>query len=269
MSAQLSAASDPSGKDGKNSQSTAVLGVVVLAFVLSLLVVLIGRAFGSDDTPQVTGSEQVILDPSIDVSIDANIPPATAPTPSTIEIPDVPLDPVVTTTVPPTTTISPLVDPADLTGAKVNLSGLLVSTPPGFVVLSESDSSAVVQRDSSVATFTVSPKSQVGNSASNKLADYLDRTVNDVLVNVKAGQVTPVAVNGFVDAASVELRAASQGTNTPVYAHISIAVAPDGRVWTLEYSTSSGTSLTTVKSELQQLFAGFFGAATKATAVID
>ena len=269
MSTQLSAASDPSGKDGKNSQSTAVLGVVVLAFVVAVLVVLVGRAFGSDDTPQVSGLKQVILDPSIDVAIDANIPPATAPTPSTIDIPDVPLDPVVTTTVPPTTTTAPLVDPAELTGDALVFGDNPVLTPAGFVILSDSDTSAVVQRESSVVTFTVAPKSQVGNSAANRLSRYIDTTVKDVLVNVKSGQVTPVAVNGFVDAASIELRAASQGTNTPVYAHITVAVAPDGRVWTLEYSTAASTSLEIVTSELRQLFAGFFGATTRSITVVD
>jgi hypothetical protein len=203
----------------------------------------------------------VILDPSIDVAIDANIPPATAPTPSTIDIPDVPLDPVVTTTVPPTTTTAPLVDPAELTGDAVVIGDNSVLTPAGFVILSDSDTSAVVQRESSVATFTVAPKSQVGNSATNRLSRYIDTTVKDVLVNVKSGQVTPVAVNGFVDAASIELRAASQGTNTPV--------APDGRVWTLEYSTAASTSLEIVTSELRQLFAGFFGATTRSITVVD
>lgn len=269
MSTQISAASDPTGKDGKNTQSTAVLGVVVLAFVLAILVVLVGRAFGSDDTPQVSGLEQVNLDPSIDVVIDANIPPATAPTPSTIDIPDVPLDPVVTTTVPPTTTTAPLVDPAELTGDVVVFGDKPVSTPAGFVTLSKSDSSAVVQRESSVVNFTVAPKSQVGNSAANRLSRYIDTTVKNVLVNVKSGEVTPVAVNGFVDAASIELRAASQGTNTPVYAHVTVAVAPDGQTWTLEYSTAAGTPIATVKSELQQLFAGFFGAISKSVTVVD
>lgn len=269
MSTQLSAASDPSRKDGKNSQSTAVLGVVALAFILAILVILVGRAFGSDDAPQVSGLEQVILDPSLDVSIDANIPPATAPTPSTIDIPEVPLDPVVTTTAPPTTTIAPLVDPASLTGGLATVGAIPVSTPAGFVVLSESDTSAVAQRDSSVATFTVAPKSQVGNSASNKLTQYIDTTVRAVLVDVKVGQATPVAVNGFVDAASIELRATNQGTNMPVYTHLTIAIAPDGRAWTLEYSTASGTPLATAKSELQQLFAGFFGAMTNSAAEID
>lgn len=188
---------------------------------------------------------------------------------STIDIPDVPLDPVVTTTVPPTTTVAPLVNPADLTGESVDLGGVPVSTPTGFVVLSEGETNAVVQRGESVAAFAVYPKSQIGNSAANKLSEYVESTVADVLVNVKSGQVTPVAVNGFVDAASVELRASTHGTNTPVYAHVTVAVAPDGKVWTLEYSTSTGTSLSRVKTELQQLFAGFFGAAAKGNVVID
>jgi len=263
MSNNVSAAASPSAKDGKNSQSTAVLGVVALAFVLAVLIIVVGRAFGSDETPDVSSTEQVLLDPSVDVAIDAAIPPATAPTPSTIDIPDVPLDPVVTTTVPTTTTIAPLVDPAALTGESVELAGISVSTPTEFVVLSKSDTSAVVQRDSSVAAFAVFPKSQVGNSAANKLREYLDSIVSDVLVNVRAGQVTAIAVNGFVDAASVEFRASTQGTNTPLYAHLTVAVAPDGKVWSLEYSTAAGTPLSTVKNELQQLFAGYFGAIAK------
>ena len=269
MSTKVTAAADPGARDGKNAQSTAVLGVVVLAFVMALLVVVVGRAFGSDQTPTVTPSDQVVLDPSLDVTIEANIPPVTAPTPSTIDIPDVPLDPVVTTTVPPTTTVAPLVNPADLTGESVDMGGVPVSTPTGFVVLSEGATNTVVQRGESVAAFAVYPKSQIGNSAANKLSEYVDSTVTNVLVNVKAGQVTPVAVNGFVDAASVELRASTQGTNMPVYAHVTVAIAPDGKVWTLEYSTSTGTSLSTVKTELQQLFAGFFGAAAKGNVVVD
>ena len=269
MSTKVTAAADPGASDGKNAQSTAVLGVVVLAFVMAVLIVVVGQAFGSDQTPTVAPSDQVVLDPSLDVTIEANIPPVTAPTPSTIDIPDVPLDPVVTTTVPSTTTVAPLVNPADLTGESVDLGGVPVSTPTGFVVLSEGETNAVVQRGESVAAFAVYPKSQIGNSAANKLSEYMESTVADVLVNVKSGQVTPVAVNGFVDAASVELRASTQGTNTPVYAHVTVAVAPDGKVWTLEYSTSTGTSLSTVKTELQQLFAGFFGAAAKGNVVLD